>query len=249
LTATQSAVLDQVAVRRLGGRTEPGSSRMGDLLPRVSRPPALTRSTIDTSHSSAFDAELLSAFGREIRRVLDDIDLPAYLVDLAGTLVWANVAADALVGARVGGPFSDGLPPDLRETVLKEFARKALLDSATNFDLCLQDGSGHRHTFRVRSAPLRRYDRIIGVFGLAVPLRESNPLSSAEQPLTRRQTEVLHLLSQGCTTNAIAARLGVSIETARNHIRALFQRLDVHSRLEAVVEGNRRGLIRDAEIP
>ncbi len=61
--------------------------------------------------------------------------------------------------------------------------------------------------------------------------------------LTPRQREVLVLLGEGLDTVAIAARLGLSKETVRNHVRSVLQELDVHSRLEAVVESRRRGLL------
>jgi len=64
-----------------------------------------------------------------------------------------------------------------------------------------------------------------------------------EGELTPRQTEVLRLLGEGLSTEAIACRLGIAVETARNHIRAVLRGLNVHSRLEAVVAGRERGLL------
>jgi len=61
--------------------------------------------------------------------------------------------------------------------------------------------------------------------------------------LTHRQLEVLGLLAEGLSTNAIAARLTVSHTTVRNHIRSLLGRLGCHSRLEAVAEARRRRLL------
>ncbi len=61
--------------------------------------------------------------------------------------------------------------------------------------------------------------------------------------LTPRQREVLLLLADGLSTPAIAARLGLSKETVRNHVRAVLAELGCHSRLEAVVEARRRGLL------
>lgn len=61
--------------------------------------------------------------------------------------------------------------------------------------------------------------------------------------LTARQREVLVLLGEGLSTAAIAARLGLSKETVRNHVRAVLQELGAHSRLEAVIEARRRGLL------
>jgi DNA-binding CsgD family transcriptional regulator len=61
--------------------------------------------------------------------------------------------------------------------------------------------------------------------------------------LTPRQAEVLRLLGEGLSTEAIADRLGIAVETSRNHIRAVLRGLNVHSRLEAVVAGRERGLL------
>lgn len=61
--------------------------------------------------------------------------------------------------------------------------------------------------------------------------------------LTPRQREVLVLLGEGLSTAAIAARLDLSKETVRNHVRAVLQELGAHSRLEAVIEARRRGLL------
>ena len=45
-------------------------------------------------------------------------------------------------------------------------------------------------------------------------------------------------MSQGVRAREIAARLGLSQSTVRNHIRALLRRLDSHSQLEAVARAH-----------
>ena len=52
--------------------------------------------------------------------------------------------------------------------------------------------------------------------------------------LTPRQREILALLGQGVVVRGIAAQLGLSEATVRNHVRILLRRLDCHSQLEAV---------------
>jgi PAS domain S-box-containing protein len=52
--------------------------------------------------------------------------------------------------------------------------------------------------------------------------------------LSRRELEVLQLMTQGLNTAAIADRLHVSRATVRNHAQNIFAKLGVHSRLEAV---------------
>jgi len=54
------------------------------------------------------------------------------------------------------------------------------------------------------------------------------------QTLTAREHEVLIALSQGEQYKEIAARLGISINTVRRHIMAIYDKLHVNSRLDAV---------------
>jgi DNA-binding NarL/FixJ family response regulator len=62
--------------------------------------------------------------------------------------------------------------------------------------------------------------------------------------LSRRELEVLQLLSEGRSTAEVAQELILSVNTVRNHITHLMAKLGVRSRLEAVNVAVRRGLIR-----
>lgn len=61
--------------------------------------------------------------------------------------------------------------------------------------------------------------------------------------LTEREREVLELLAQGSTTQAIADSLVLSLHTVRNHVRNVLMKLGAHSRLEAVAIALREGLV------
>jgi DNA-binding CsgD family transcriptional regulator len=52
--------------------------------------------------------------------------------------------------------------------------------------------------------------------------------------LTSREVEVIGMLAAGHTTPEIASRLHISILTARNHIQNVLEKLEVHSKAEAV---------------
>lgn len=52
-------------------------------------------------------------------------------------------------------------------------------------------------------------------------------------PLTRRQRELLYLLTQGYNNNKIALAMDLSIKTVENHLTALYRAIGVESRLEA----------------
>lgn len=75
----------------------------------------------------------------------------------------------------------------------------------------------------------------------AAPPRAGAPVQSA--PLTRRELQVLGLLAAGFGNKAIAARLAVTERTVKFHVGAIFAKLGVTSRTEAVTMGLRRGLI------
>ena len=70
--------------------------------------------------------------------------------------------------------------------------------------------------------------------------------STRENPagLTSREVQVLALLVQGHTNNELAHRLHVSAKTVDHHVSSILQKLDVHSRTEAVAAAHGLGLVR-----
>lgn len=62
-------------------------------------------------------------------------------------------------------------------------------------------------------------------------------------PLTARELEVLGLIAEGLANGEIATRLYVSLNTVRNHVSRILRKLDAHSKLEALVIADRRGLL------
>lgn len=62
--------------------------------------------------------------------------------------------------------------------------------------------------------------------------------------LTARESEVLQLVGAGRSNRQVADELGISVHTVRNHVAHLLEKLDAHSRLEAVATATRMGLLR-----
>ena len=69
----------------------------------------------------------------------------------------------------------------------------------------------------------------------------------AGSDLTRREKEVLRLLGRGRSNQAIAGELGIRIATVRNHVQSVIEKLQAHSKLEAVATATRLGLLRREE--
>ena len=56
-----------------------------------------------------------------------------------------------------------------------------------------------------------------------------------ETTLTKRESEILQMLSRGYTNNTIAEKLGVSYRTVTNHIYSVYRKLGLSGRLEAAL--------------
>lgn len=75
---------------------------------------------------------------------------------------------------------------------------------------------------------------------------EGGGLSSRPVPapaLSRREMQVLRLLALGLSTEQIAANLGISPITARNHVTHVVSKLGAKTRLQAVLYASRHRLI------
>ncbi len=103
------------------------------------------------------------------------------------------------------------------------------------------------HVFRAFGAQRgQRRDSWIGTLtpdDLASTTRLGDPHGRYLGPsLTSRELDVLKHLTQGQSNRAIAADLGISENTVKNHVRSILEKLQAKSRAEAVVVGLRQGL-------
>jgi DNA-binding NarL/FixJ family response regulator len=73
--------------------------------------------------------------------------------------------------------------------------------------------------------------------------REFRPPARASHSLTQQETELLKLLVDGHTYKTAAAQLGISVSTVSFHLQNIYQKLQVHSKSEAVAKGLRERLV------
>jgi DNA-binding NarL/FixJ family response regulator len=66
-----------------------------------------------------------------------------------------------------------------------------------------------------------------------------------QTPLTARELDVLELVTAGLRNKEIAARLGISENTAKFHLRNILEKLHAESRTELATRALREGLARD----
>jgi len=78
-----------------------------------------------------------------------------------------------------------------------------------------------------------------------VPLAGAGKRSPLIEPLTDREVEVLHLISQGLSNPAIAKQLVISIGTVKAHTNRIYGKLGVANRVEAVIKAQELSLLTD----
>ena len=79
--------------------------------------------------------------------------------------------------------------------------------------------------------------RVIDLF------REFRPPEHADFHLTPHETKLLRMLVEGHNYKSVAAELGVSINTVSFHMRHIYEKLQVHSKSEAVSKALRQRLV------
>ncbi|MBE9479389.1 MAG: response regulator transcription factor [Chloroflexi bacterium] len=63
-------------------------------------------------------------------------------------------------------------------------------------------------------------------------------------PLSPREMEILQYVTRGMSNKEIAAKLGISHQTVKNHMTAILHKLDVEDRTQAAVYALRHGWVR-----
>ena len=179
----------------------------------------------------------------DLMTTLQDVRVPSFVVDAAGTITWLNAAAVEAFGDLEGSAFSRLIPPDRVDEVQRQLQRKLERKvSVTDYGTEVLMRDGQRRRAEISSVAIEGGDRCHAVFGVAL-LHAPRPAASGTGTLTRRQREVLRLIADGESTSQIAEALHISDETVRNHVRHILRRLGVHSRVEAVAVAYRDGLL------
>jgi DNA-binding NarL/FixJ family response regulator len=74
--------------------------------------------------------------------------------------------------------------------------------------------------------------------------RRVRPKPAARHPLTPQEVKLLALLADGHSYQNAAGQLDISINTVRNHVRSIYDKLHVHTKSEAVAKALKHGIIR-----
>jgi PAS domain S-box-containing protein len=112
-----------------------------------------------------------------------------------------------------------------------------------------EDSLAVLHLFRDASELKRREQFARQVLHLVETMHQQQARSTTAsgsplpESLTAREMEVLQLLAQGFSTLQIIQALSISRSTTRNHIQNIYQKLEVHTRAQAVAYAFEHGLV------
>ena len=76
-----------------------------------------------------------------------------------------------------------------------------------------------------------------------LPSTVRHPQSALIEPLSERELEVLQHIAEGLTNREIADRLYLSLFTVKAHARSIYDKLDAHSRTQAVAKARELGVL------
>lgn len=190
------------------------------------------------------DANWPARLGGDIGEALVHISAPAYLLDPNGVVLWENLRALDVFGDLRGSHFTVLVAPEFLERSRLAFAKKVIGKArTTDHETALRTRSGDAVPVELRAVTVRDGNRVVGIFGIVEFAAQPQGGQRPPVAVTPRQHEVLRLLARGQSTTQIAETLGVARETVRNHVRGLLQALGVSSRLAAIAEARRLGLI------
>lgn len=144
--------------------------------------------------------------------------------------------------------------PDTRALVLSAFA---------NLDMITRAADGGARGYVLKTTRLSSVvDAIRAVAGGGVWIDPSLPrklfaefqrraagpdeIESADSGLSRREREVLACMAHGASNRAIAAKLSISQETVKTHLRHVFAKLGVRNRVEATLVFHGKAGVRDS---
>jgi len=146
-------------------------------------------------------------------RVFADIDVTALLPQVSCPTLVLHSIDDARV------PFEEG------RLIATAIPGARFVPIASRNHLLLEAEPGWRHWIEEVRGFLPRAAAAEGVFAT----------------LTQRQRELLELIAQGRDNAQVAAALGLSEKTVRNHITGIFLRLEVETRAQAIVKARDSG--------
>jgi LuxR family maltose regulon positive regulatory protein len=121
--------------------------------------------------------------------------------------------------------------------------------------LLLAEPEGYVRTFIDEGAPMRELLRCAAAEGISLTYvgrlltvletdaRSADGKAQLVEPLSERELEVLRVLSTGLSNQEIAETLFIAVGTVKQHLKSIYAKLQVHSRIEAAHRARDLGIL------
>jgi DNA-binding CsgD family transcriptional regulator len=129
-----------------------------------------------------------------------------------------------------GMPYPGGIPSLVWSTMGRLIASEGGEDPERPVRIRARTGDGRWAV--VEAARLDDAERTIAITVRPAPIEEILALVCRAYGLSRRERELVALVAQGNDTDAIAEEMLISSYTVQDHLKSIFDKLGVHSRLE-----------------
>jgi DNA-binding NarL/FixJ family response regulator len=187
----------------------------------------------------------------------DDLEVLGYLSDAEDVVAYAAATSPDVVLMDIDMPGTDGVTATRRVVGACPETKVVLITALSDPSLVLRGIEAGASAFvaKERAAEdlvdvIRRASMGEAVFppdalrALAEVGKGKGNGNGAGGDLTHRELEVLQGLADGLSTEELSTALFVSPRTVQGHVQSILTKLHVRSKLEAVIAGLRRGLIR-----
>ena len=169
--------------------------------------------------------------------------------DLRPDVVLVDIGIPANDGIEVTRALRQDLPevrviilgmPDLTDEIMAciEAGAAGYVLKEASFDYLVETiRSAHRgESFCSPRMAASLFSRVAELAGERIP---NSPVK-----LTPREVEIINRIAEGLSNKEIAQRLTVEVQTVKNHIHNILDKLQLHNRLEAVQYARERNLLR-----
>ncbi len=178
---------------------------------------------------AVLDVNLPGMNGQQITHLVSQDRLPTRIILMTGYDDIEQAIHAALAGAH--GYCSKDIEPQTLSRIIREVADGKFVFAG--------------NVFNRRELELWVEDRMEGA------RRSYSEPGTPFHPLSEREMEVLGCVVRGMSNKEIAAMLGISHQTVKNHVTAILRKFGVEDRTQAVVYALKRGWVtlRDADVP
>jgi DNA-binding CsgD family transcriptional regulator len=190
-------------------------------------------------------------------RLLELIDRPIFISDHDSTCLECNLAFESLLELRreniLGQKIFQSSPASTAiDSINTEMNNTSILGRIYRVRMSNEE-QGKESLLSIRLNNYKYYDdqgRFAGFIWVVNSMHEQVTLVNSDSGsglpctiLTKRESEVLCLVSRGQTTKKIAITLGISSHTVADHMKSIFRKLGANNKVEAIVEAQKLRLL------